>query len=179
MVSEPVPTLSEKLRGLIEQHVREASPRTILTIASTLCGDEPEIAPFRLISAKPPHFQVRGDVVLDRRTGLMWSRENIAGDRSRKTWTEAKKAVQDCALGGYSDWRLPTIRELLSLVDYERYNPAIDTEVFQCDAAWYWTSTPLVSSSGDCTWGVGFNCGGASWSIQGSLGFVRACRPGQ
>ena len=171
-------TLSNELRGLIERRVRAASPNQILAITSALCADEPRIETlFPLTADRLPEFEVQGDTVLDRRTGLMWSRQNIAG--GRKSWIEAKKAAEGCSLGGYGDWRLPTIRELLSIVDYERHNPAIDTTVFECSPDWYWTSTPLNSSPGVCAWYVFFDDGDAGWYGQGGNGFVRACRPGQ
>jgi len=42
----------------------------------------------------------------------------------------------------YTDWRLPTIQELFTLVDYSRCNPAIDTTIFpNTEASSYWSST--------------------------------------
>lgn len=170
-------SLSQELRGVIEKRVRAASPQEVLTIASALCTEEP-VYGMSFTSSQPlARFETRGDVVLDRRTGLMWSRENLPG--GRMNWAAAKQAAEKCALAGYTDWRLPSIRELLSLVDYERHEPAIDTTVFKCDAAWYWSSTPLASSPGGCAWFVNFGYGSANWDGQDGGGFVRACRPGQ
>jgi len=38
---------------------------------------------------------------------------------------EALLYCEDLNLGGYTDWRFPTMRELTGIVDYGRYNPAI------------------------------------------------------
>jgi hypothetical protein len=76
-------------------------------------------------------------------------------------------------------WRLPTIRELLTLVDYERRDPAINTEFFACESGWYWTSTPWAGSPADCAWGVYFYYGGANYGRHDSYGFVRAVRASQ
>ena len=172
-------TLSSELRDVIEKRLRSASPKEVLTIASALCDGESVIeAPFPLTSDKAAsRFETRDDIVLDRRTGLMWSRRNIA--KERKCWADAKKASEECRLDGYSDWRLPTIRELLSIVDYERHKPAIDTTVFECESDWYWSSTPYAPSPGGYAWLVYFYDGYAGWNPQDSYGFVRAVRAGQ
>jgi hypothetical protein len=111
--------------------------------------------------------------VVDQTTGLMWSKGTIA---KGKTWAQAKEAAEALSLGGCSDWRLPTRKELLTLVDDTRSKPAIDTDKFECDSDWYWSSTPLASSPSDCAWGVLFSVGGAFYNGQGYSGRVRAVR---
>jgi hypothetical protein len=185
-------TLSHELRAVIARRIEAASSREILTIASMLCADEergtqdptyedreragrevdelpqPSMARFELIDAKQ---------ALDRSTNLIWTRQNV-GDK-RLTWAEAGETCAELDIGGSDSWRLPTIRELLSIVDYDRYDQAIDTDVFTCEAAWYWTSTPAARSPGDCAWGVFFDSGDAYWVDHDYDGFVRAVRPGQ
>jgi hypothetical protein len=73
---------------------------------------------------------------------------------------------------------LPTIRELLSLVDYGRTSPAIDP-AFECDSAWYWTSTPYAGSPSGSAWIVGFSYGYSYWGAQDYEFSVRAVRAGQ
>ena len=112
-------------------------------------------------------------VVLDQATGLMWGKSTSA---KNQTWAEAKAAAEGVRLGGYTDWRLPTRAELLTLVDDTRSNPAIDIDRFDCESDWYWTSTPLASSPSDCAWGVYFYDGGAYCNRQNDNGRVRAVR---
>ena len=111
--------------------------------------------------------------VVDTATGLMWTRETIATD---KTWSEAKAAAAAVALGGFTDWRLPTRKELLTLVDDTRYNPAIDTTLFQCDPNRYWSSTVDAGSPSGYAWVVYFNHGSCDLDYQGNQGRVRAVR---
>ena len=74
---------------------------------------------------------VHGDgTVTDERTGLVWQQS----DRPRATWAEA---MASSAL----PWRLPTVAELVSLVDYGRREPAIDSATFACAQERYWTAT--------------------------------------
>jgi len=69
------------------------------------------------------------------------------------------RAVNAQGLCGFSDWRLPTRRELLSIVDNGRYKPAIDTRSFpNTPAAYYWSSTPYADHAGSA-WEVYFHYG--------------------
>jgi hypothetical protein len=110
--------------------------------------------------------------VLDRKTGLIWTAETIG---PRVDHAKAKEATEAVRIGK-KKWRLPTIKELLSLVDYERYSPAIDTGFFRCETSWYWTSTAAASSPGDCAWHVDFGYGNSVWLGRNYTGFVRAVR---
>ncbi len=75
-------------------------------------------------------------VVQDRQTGLIWMRcalgqsydagtNRCIGDPQRYDWAEALQAAQQ-----YPGWRLPTIKELQSLVDMQCYGPAINLRIF-------------------------------------------------
>ncbi len=64
-------------------------------------------------------YRDNGDeTVTDLNTGLMWSK---AVDKKKVSLIEAKKSAQRMALGGYSDWRVPNIKELYSLIDFRGY----------------------------------------------------------
>ncbi len=67
--------------------------------------------------------------ISDQATGLMWQ---TADDGVARDWEEALAYAEALELGGYSDWRLPNIKELQSIVDYTRSpqttnSAAIDT----------------------------------------------------
>ncbi len=111
--------------------------------------------------------------VTDTTSGLMWSKEDV-GDR--QSWEPADKACRALTLAGFSDWRLPTRAELLTLLDDTRHEPAIDVSAFPtCKSNWYWTGTPAAWDP-SCAWIVLFDFGYAS-SLRRSYGaFVRAVR---
>ena len=74
-----------------------------------------------------PRFTANGDCVTDNLTGLVWARDgNLAGAR---TWQGALDWIaafnSGSGLCGQHDWRLPNRKELQSLVDRDRYNPAL------------------------------------------------------
>jgi hypothetical protein len=116
----------------------------------------------------------QGDVVIDPARNLMWSRKPISTER--KTFSEAEAACKACMLEGHTDWRLPTREELQSLVDYNRYNPAIDPELFpETPANYFWSSSPDASDPG-YAWVVYFYHGYVHLYYRYSSAFVRAVR---
>ncbi len=83
----------------------------------------------------------KGDgTVTDRNFDLMWQR---ADDGRPRTWREALAYCESLRLSGHADWRLPNAKELQSIVDYRRAQPAIDTSVFRIadPRGWFWSST--------------------------------------
>ncbi|MCL4180327.1 MAG: DUF1566 domain-containing protein [Verrucomicrobia bacterium] len=98
-----------------------------------------------------PRFTVMSDtgMVRDNLTGLMWTSDaNIDGP---KDWPSAVDFCQALDHGGYTDWRLPNIREMQSLIDFGRFDPALPAghhfTGWQSDN--YWSSTMLADPSGD------------------------------
>lgn len=82
----------------------------------------------------PPSYTDNGDgTVTDNVTGLMWQKE--MGDKL--SFSEAFREARSLRLGGHRDWRVPTIKELYSLIQFtgqlsrERSNKLyIDTRYF-------------------------------------------------
>jgi hypothetical protein len=112
----------------------------------------------------PPSFTVTdgGDTVTDNNTGLIWQRKGNDGCNGQKTckWEEAKAHCNSLSLAGKKGWRLPDSWELLSIVNYGKYNPAIDPTYFSDTAsgiASYWSST--VDSSSKNIWSIYFRSG--------------------
>jgi hypothetical protein len=68
------------------------------------------------VAPPSPRFQVNGDCVTDTLTGLMWAR-NANLPNGTMTWYQAIDYCKDLSLCGYTDWRLPTVNELESLVN--------------------------------------------------------------
>ncbi len=92
-------------------------------------------------------FVDNGDgTVSDIATGLMWMQ---ADSGEGKDWENALASAENLEQAGYSDWRLPNVKELQSIVDYSGVYPAIDANFFQVtDAdAYFWTSTSAYFSS--------------------------------
>ena len=58
-------------------------------------------------------YDIKDDVVVDEKTGLMWQRERAGNTMNHAA---AIEYCGDLSLGGYSDWRLPSISELKTLI---------------------------------------------------------------
>ena len=70
-------------------------------------------------------------------TGLMWQAVTPIESMS---WQDARKYCKSLELAGYRDWRLPTIKELISIVEYSRSYPALNP-VFGSWSVPCWSST--------------------------------------
>jgi hypothetical protein len=117
-------------------------------------------------------FSRSGDIVTDSETGFMWE------DQSTIAYNNWKGAIDYCenlTLGGYSDWRLPNINELRSIVDYGRNSPAIDPVFQNTYSSWYWTST-VYNGNSSFPWLLGFNYGYDYNYYQSDSYYVRCLR---
>ena len=96
---------------------------------------------------EPWCWEVDRQGILDRRTGLTWVHPADAFRRP-VTWQEALdgvKAMNRKTAGRHTDWRLPNIRELESLVDIYSHSPAMPpNHPFVGIADGYWSSTTSV-----------------------------------
>ncbi|MDY6989848.1 MAG: DUF1566 domain-containing protein [Thermodesulfobacteriota bacterium] len=115
------------------------------------------------------------EVVTDHVTGLTWQRHD---DGIRRTWRQAKEYCENLSLAGYSDWRLPTKKELQSLLNYGFFRPAGDTAYFAYshvpdDCNWSATTRVFLSVS---AWKLSFWEGQATISGENNLNYVRAVR---
>ena len=150
------------------------------------------------VASEGPRFTDNGDgTITDRLTGLMWERkcDNCAsphgvGDTYRWTspapdavdkWLAQLNGENGKGYAGHGDWRLPTITELVGIVDYGRkpngMAAAIDP-AFGPTASYgaYWSSSPAaVPGGGQGHWTVGAGDGGTEADDDGS-NHVRAVR---
>lgn len=73
------------------------------------------------IDGHQPAYRDNGDgTVTDLVTGLMWEKSFTEG----VTWPEAVSGAAAARTGGHSDWRLPTIKELYSLILFSGTDPS-------------------------------------------------------
>ena len=175
-------TLRSELQGVIARHLALAPAHRLPAIIGALAEieDRPQVVSV-LGHARPviaPRFEiVDDDIVIDHSTGLTWLRGYVPG--GRRSYDESMKAAAAFSLRDWQ-WRAPTIQERLSINDYERHNPAIDTSVFRSEpSGWEWTATVDHESPSGCAWIVYFDDGDSFRGGRGNGGFVRAVRVGQ
>ena len=133
---------------------------------------------------------IDGTEVKDTMTRLVWRRcaEGMVWNRVAQTcdgvplqlqWREAFDYVRDNRSGG---WRLPNVKELFSIVDFEVQNPAIDRMAFpNTPNGLFLTSTP-IDSAGDVYFKLVFFFQGTveqQEAYKGSKGPLRLVRGGR
>lgn len=152
-----------------------------------------------------PRFENHGDgTATDNLTGLVWlTNANCTvffyGDNTgenRRDWDEALAAANSLAPGycgladgsSAGDWRLPNVRELLSLIDYGRTRPALPSGHPFTDVQtlnWgYWSSDTLLDTtfnSEEYAWLVEMVHGGTRSELKSyaDSGYVLAVRDGE
>ncbi|MBR9884875.1 MAG: DUF1566 domain-containing protein [Oceanospirillales bacterium] len=121
---------------------------------------------YRCVRGKPwgdNDFVDNGDAtVTDRASALTWQQRD---DGQTRNWKQALAYCEGLDLAGHNDWRLPNIKELQSIVDYSRHDPAIDTRHLQMrdKRGWFWSST----THGDNIRQADYICFGHCTSVDG------------
>jgi len=139
-------------------------------------------------TAPDSRYTNHGDgTVTDKVTGLMWKwcAEGLSGaDCGSGTvqyfaWPDALQQGQGSTYAGHSDWRLPDVKELASLVEERCYSPAINDALFPATPlGWFWSSSPFAGDS-DGAWVVSFGYGGVYGYSRYGDDAVRLVRGGQ
>ena len=129
-----------------------------------------------IASTPDSRFTPQGDgTVLDTQTNLIWKRcsegkvwdgstGSCTGSASTYNWQGALDvALMLNSSGGFAshtDWRVPNIKELASIVELQCYKPAINLTIFPSTSynEVVWSSSPSANDSNDA-WGIGFDYG--------------------
>jgi curved DNA-binding protein CbpA len=138
-------------------------------------------------------YKVRDGLAVDTETGLMWLRFAVGQRWENKTIQgETKKFTWDKALltatffnntgghSGYTDWKLPTINELQTLVnEYKNVKNGeshfINGSVFSKNATSFWSSSNSAKAN-ELGWAIDFNSGSSSLMNKVSKYSVRLVR---
>ena len=122
-------------------------------------------------------------VVTDHATNLMWQDDaDVKIGTYKFSFTGAQNYCNNTVnLGGYDDWRVPTIDELLNIVDKGQYQPALNP-IFQNSAddyagydVYYWSSSSMVHKN-DFSWTVYIEAGTDHYRPTSETHFVRCVR---
>lgn len=132
------------------------------------------------VAVPSPRFVVgsgaQAQCVTDNLTGLMWMQ---APDSVTRTWADALTHAEGLTLCGFSDWRLPNVNELESLV-----NLGVTDQATALNAAGfngvqpgvYWSST---SDNGAHAWNVSMSGGRVNANNKSNSFYVWPVRAGQ
>jgi hypothetical protein len=186
-------SLAADIRKLMLDRIQAAPFADLFSIASSLCANDE--APATVRELEPAYvpgeshrftaLDLHGRpsngtdwvAVYDAETNLTWTRKPL--ECGAVNWKDALAAAANYRLFGAADWRAPTVKERVSIIDYGRVGPALYPEFDACDASWEWTSTPDAESPSDYAWDVDLRYGGVSRLNQSCRSGVRAVRAGQ
>ena len=131
----------------------------------------------RFDAAKKADNSTCADAEYDKLTGLMWAKDGTAA--GLKNWTDAKTYANTLNLCGYNDWRLPTVNELKSLVNYSATTSVahwLNSNGFNnIQVSTYWSSSDY-SLSGGLAWSVNMSNGSVNVSYQTGIVYVLPVR---
>ena len=117
-----------------------------------------------------------GNIVTDSVTGLEWQDDAVG---AITTWQGAITRCEALTLDTHSDWRLPNLNELTSIVDDTRSYPSVDPTFQNTISNAYWSSTTSASNSSSA-WLVSFDRGVQNGRFfKTDNDYVRCVRAGQ
>ncbi len=139
-------------------------------------------------------FTDHGDgTVTHTQTGLMWKRcsegqvwdgTTCTGSATTFTWQgslqQAETLNNETGYATFTDWRVPNIKELKSIVEMQCIQPSINSTIFPVtiNTGWYWSSSPYAGL-GSYAWGVYFYVGNDGTLKKSLDHYVRLVRVGQ
>lgn len=103
-------------------------------------------------------FSLASDVVIDNKTGLIWQ-DDRAAKYIQKDWQGALNFCSELRLAGYDDWRLPTIKELETIVGASPRNMDIKKEFKNIGGSGYYWSSIAHESNEAFAWMMNFKRG--------------------
>ena len=138
---------------------------------------EPKIVPSDYILLKHNNFMRRNDlkeVVIDTAYRLMWQ---DGAEIFQGTLDEAKQYCKDLNFAGFSDWKLPSRKELISITDGRYYSSGSINPVFKnFETGLYWSNTKHAEYPSIMLL-ISFDLfGGVGWAGENADCFARCVR---
>ena len=103
-------------------------------------------------------LSLSSDVVTDSKTGLMWQ-DNSAAKYTKKDWKGALSFCSALRLAGHDDWRLPTVKELETVVGASPRNMDMKKGFKNVGGSGYYWSSSADESNEAFAWMMNFKRG--------------------
>lgn len=129
----------------------------LVALGSTLAVSVPARS-----EAPPNRYSIDAQIVVDNQTKLAWQ-QRLRTDLV--DWATARSYCESLQFRG-GGWRLPSYKELMTLVDFAASAPTLDVRAFPgTPSAWFWSVTEHRRSDGTLSpWHVDFASGRGSYS---------------
>jgi hypothetical protein len=136
-------------------------------IGYSLCVSGPQLAK-NIISSNSD------DTAIDLTTGLQWQKSSYP---TAVAWAETSSICSAVSLSGKTDWRVPSISELASIIDFDKYSPTINTIIFSDTDSWpasktFWSATTYYENA----WFLRFEDGAVQHGNKEGMFYVRCVR---
>ncbi len=119
------------------------------------------------------------EIVIDIKRDLMWQ-DDIEVAFNRDRWHKADFYCKDLEYSGYSDWRLPSLKELLTITDTNIYNPSINPIFKHLESNKYWSSSTDVSEDDEkYYYYINFKDGSDNLEHKSKKQYIRCVRGGK
>lgn len=163
--------------------MKKITSLTLILLATVAHADNKCQHDTILPNHQPNQFEIinNGSEIHDKATGLIWQRCSLGqawsgntctGSAMRYTWQQAMIASQELGEG----YRLPNIKELSSIANYQCHEPAFDPTLFPATPEHsYWSSSPYIKSPA-YAWGLNTYIGDINHFPKSSTHHVRAVR---
>jgi len=174
LTSIPTPTVTPTPTPIPTQSTAQTFKSTLKKTGQTTSYEQFDDGEYQI--GMTPSYTRSGEIVTDNITALQWQ-DNDEAKTVEKNWEDAKSYCSALSLEDRGDWRLPTRKELNSIVDYSKVDPAIYSTFENVASSYYQSST--TSGMSDSLWGVSFYNGNDYWNGKTYELYVRCVRHGQ
>ncbi|MAF20946.1 MAG: hypothetical protein CMI55_04775 [Parcubacteria group bacterium] len=114
-----------------------------------------------------------GKVVIDYATGLMWQQSGSSNELSYREAEDYVDRLNRGSYAGFSDWRLPTVEELASLLEPRKEGVRYIDPLFDLRQQWFWSNDKRSSGK---AWPVSVRAGIVTLETDDSKYYVRSVR---
>jgi len=124
-------------------------------------------------SLQAVEYEQSENIVVDTKNKLMWQ-DNDEVTEHLETFVSAKVYCENIILNGYIDWRVPTVEEVVKIIDVTN-NTSVSKEFQNIEPKIYTTSTSFVENFG-YIWAVDFEIGKILTVDKMDMNYIRCVR---
>ena len=118
-------------------------------------------------------YEKSNNIVIDNQNNLMWQ-DNDEVTVYLETSITAKVYCENIVLNGYIDWRVPTINEIINIIDVDEKN-SIDKNFKFLKPNFYSTNSTFIEDQ-ELLWGVNFKSGTITTDKKTNENYIRCVR---
>lgn len=123
--------------------------------------------------APPGRYTIKNGTVIDSKTQLTWEQNVLP---TPKFWMAAQSYCLNLDLDG-PGWRLPSMKELQTIVDRSGGAPTIDSNSFpNTPSGLFWTSSSWADAASSTAWVIKFSDGYTTYASKSTSAYVRCVR---